>query len=318
MLKKILIGFGLFLLLILLFRICGTESTDKVPTNGNKTVIVEITEIDKTHYFKAYLRDHLGKKSEIQAYGVEKIKNTTTNSEITFDRTGQMYICHTDTGLTALRFIFKDADLKEYVWTGELHLFGRVPSNKAKCPIVLSWDDFKITGPNNCAYELTLTKTGREKNISLKNIKVSITGLSGPYTEKLSWKSENIPDRKFDIFVVHNDHDTLKGYFQNGGTYPTCVEWTPAKANELANRIYSLANAYGSNPSNRNNSRPFRELIFSFPNQVLILDGRELDMADLENIMSTEYENTGRKYRLKSLPMFNNDGSTVTVHFISI
>jgi hypothetical protein len=315
--KKILIGIGLIILLILLLKACGND--DGLGDSGNTLkVVVKIEPRDQAFFFTAYTLDAMGKKTEIQPYGVEKIKNTHTNSEVAFNKNGQLFLCYTDTGLTNLKFIFKDAELKDTTVPHKLTLFGKAPSSDAKCPIVLTWDDFEVSGPKNCVYELQLTPSGSRRPISLTNVKVSVSGINGPYTDKIKWHSDDAPNRKFEIYLLYNEKDTIKRYFRNGGDYPKCIPWTPSMATELAQRIMSLANAYGAKPSQRSLSRPFRELIFSFSNQVITLDGQKVDMADLENTMSTEYDNTGRKYRLSASPTFNADGTQVTIHFVRI
>lgn len=318
--KRILIGVGVIIIILLLFRFCDGEPDES--DNGDLdslTVGVDIQQKGNGYFFSAYTKDKKGKRTVIQAYGVEKIRNTLTNKEVAFNKkNGQLFICFTDTGSTSLKFIFKDSDLSDTVWTGDLHLFGKAPSSEAKCPITLSWDDFRVVRLKNCEYELQLSPSGSKRPISLKYVKISINGINGPYTHKLKWNADDAPNRKFDIYLLYDEKDTIKGYKLNGGDYSKCIVWTSEKAKELAQKILSLANAYGANPSNRNLSKPFRELIFSFPNQIISLDGQRVDMADLENTMSTEFENSGRKYRLKGLPTFNSDGTQVTIHFVSI
>jgi len=315
--KKILIGVGIVFFLLALLKGCGNND-DLGDSSSTQKVVVAINKKDQAFFFSAYILDAMGKKTEIQPYGVEKIKNTHTNTEVAFNKNGQLFLCYTDTGLTNLKFIFKDAELKDTTVTEILTLFGKAPSSDAKCPIVLSWDDFIVSSLKNCEYELQLSPSGSKRPISLTNVKVSVSGINGPYTDKKKWHSDVAPNRKFEIYLLYNEKDTIKGYFRNGGNYPPCIPWTPSKATELAQRIMSLANAYGAKPSQRSLSRPFRELIFSFSNQVITLDGQKVDMADLENTMSTEYENTGRKYKLSASPTFNADGTQVTIHFVRI
>jgi len=320
LLKKILIGVGIGIVLILLVKICSGPDTihkNKVPQKVGVTVEPK----DGGYYFSAYTIDIKGKKSVIPAFGVDAIKNTqANNNEVAFDKkNGQLFICYSDTGLSALKFVFKFADFGDFTWTGDLHLFGKAPSSDAKCPgPTPTWDDFIIAGPKNCEFELQLTKIGAKNGFSLKQVMISINGLNGKYTDKLKWKAENAPNGKYDVFILYNEIDTVKNYPSNNGAYPKCVEWTPEKAAALAQKLNNMANAYGANPSNKNVSRPFREFVFGFSKQSFSLDGQTVDMADLENTMSVEFENNGRKFKLKTMPTFNADGSQVTLHFVRI
>lgn len=317
-LRIILIAVAVIIVLIIIARACNgpDESPNQIPNDSSMSTDFEVYEKNKSLFFRAWGNSSTGVRTQIAPQGVSAIRNELTNSDIAFSKEGQLFVCPSDTGnVVPLKITFKEKTLLDSRKSFSISLFGKMADPNAKCPVICAWDDFRISGPKNCEYSLQITEKGKQKGISPANIKLSISGLEGPYQKELKWKAEDSPNNKFEIYIVYNDDkDTLKGYYQNGGAYPDCAECTAERASEITRRLYELGNAYGANP-NKRNQRPFRSLIFSFSKQIIKLDGNSIDVADLENTIKTEYENIGQKFRVKGTPTLNEDCTVVSIHF---
>lgn len=236
---------------------------------------------------------------------VKEIRNNTKHKISFNSTTGQLYPCLKDSVATKYEFVFSDPDFK-VASSKRIALANNKVYPKANCPLIITWEDLKVNSISDCRYEIILSTKG--KRIDLKKLKISLTGINGPYLSKFIWSPTNEGLKKKDIFIIYNsDADTLKNCPYNGQSYSPCSICTAEKSASREVSIRVAAKAYLDQPAVREKSRPFRDLLMEISKREISVNGKPCDWADLSSIVQEGDSKTPKvQYQLEKVEITNN------------
>tara|TARA_B100000780_G_scaffold279200_1_gene256420 strand:- start:8851 stop:9912 length:1062 start_codon:yes stop_codon:yes gene_type:complete len=219
--------------------------------------------------------------------------------------TGQLYPCLKDSVATKYDFHFKNP-VYNSASSNKIALANNKAYPKANCPLIITWEDLNVNIISDCRYEISLTTRG--ERIDLKKLKISLTGINGPYLSNFIWSPTNEGLKKKDIFIIYNsDADTLKNCPYNGQSYNPCSICTAEQIESRKVLITEAAKAYLGQPTDREKSRPFRDLLMKISIREISVNGKSYDWADLSAIVQEGDSKTPKvKYQLEKVEITNN------------
>jgi len=310
--KKILIGLGIVLVLLLLTKMrSGSDSTVSAGLNSTECR-VKFENSGATWKVVLKMVDKNGQTQSEFPDRIKKIINKSTNRPVSFDRnTGELFPCLPDTVESTFSFIFKDPTFKANDIKEHLSISGPV-NPKAECPLTAEEDDFGYTtNSDNCEISIYVKSQSRKLEIEKGGIWISINGENGNYAKRTSWNPINESLKKWDVYIVCNSRkDTVALAKRNGQSY-TCSPPCPSnehqsKETDISNKIYEVL-------SNCDSRKALKDLSNSVAGVKVLgeIDNEKCDWATLYATVIAGCPNT--MYELASPIALSKDCKSVII-----
>ena len=195
---------------------------------------------------------------------------------------------------------------------GEDHL----PSSDADC----AKKNIKITNASIDGCDLVISTNF--DTIKTKIVMISIHGKSGPYEKRNRWNVENEKLTKFVIYyaIEAGSSDTASfGEKDNQNISVNCKVLPQVNLAQIRAAFIASAVAYGNAPDSRSLQSAFNNLLKASHNIKIKLNGKFLNgESELYNILYTDYNNNGRKYKLVPASLvISNMGTIESFEFIT-
>ena len=311
--KKVLIGLGIALVLILMTKMCGGDDTlTPPPPPGGQTHIVKFENSGATWKVVLQKINNNGQTVADFPERIQKIINNSTNRPVSFDGgTGELFPCLSDTLESTFSFIFKDPKSSAKVISSHLSISGSVNPN-AECPLTAEEDDFGfITNSDNCQVSIKILSQSRKSEIEKGGIWISVNGKNGEYEKRTSWNPINEKLKKWDVFIVCNSRtDTVEIAKKNGQSYTCSLPLSPEELKSIESAINNNLNSLLLNCNSRKALKELSRLLRSIKVKGEI-DSKPCDWAELYARIIAGCPNT--MYELASPVVLSKDGKSIGI-----
>lgn len=310
--KKVLIGLGIALALILMTKMCGGNDTLPPPPPGRQTHIVKFENSGAT--WKVVLQKINSNGQTVADFPerIQRIINNSTNRPVSFDGdTGEIFPCLSDTLESTFSFIFKDPKSSAKVISSHLSISGSVNPN-AECPLTAEEDDFGfITNSDNCQISIKILSQSRKSEIEKGGIWISVNGKNGEYEKRTSWNPINEKLKKWDVFIVCNSRtDTVEIARKNGQSYTCSLPLSPDSLQSIESAINNNLNSLLLNCNSREALKELSRLLLKIKVKGEI-DGKPCDWAELYAKIIAGCPK--KMYELASPIALSKDGKSIAI-----
>lgn len=312
--KKVLIGLGIALVLILMTKMCSGGDTLPPPIPGGRpTHIVEFENSGATWKVVLQKINSNGQTAADFPERIQKIINKNTNRPVSFDGdTGELFPCLSDTlKSTSFKIIFKNPISRANDVSSHLSISGSVNPNAA-CPLTAEEDDFSFTtNSDNCQVSIKILSQSRKSEIEKGGIWISVNGKNGRYEKRTSWNPINEKLKKWDVFIVCNSRtDTVEIAKKNGQSYTCSLPLSLEELQVIESAINKNLNSLLLNCNSRKALKELSRLLRTITVKGEI-DSKPCDWAELYAKIIAGCPKT--MYELASPIALSKDGKSVAI-----